>query len=404
MSKRILILTDSIAPPAYAPRIVSLCRHLSDSDWKCTVFSDCEQGVQPFSMPFGEWYQTHYYQSGNTVYKYVADKLFDVRERQFRTFIEAQVNVAEYDVIFCSTCYYFPLQTTMYLARQYNKPFVVDIRDLAEQFGNLPYHTHTVGSARAINQWIHRIFTQWNIRKRNKVLTAADEVITISPWHRDLLAHINPKTHLIYNGFDEQEFYPRDIKSDSFIISYAGKIYNLLFRDPRLLFEALQQLLVEQPTMRQNLRLIFHIDGVSIEPLRELAAQYGLTEVCEVNGYIPKSELLPLLHRSSILLVLTCQSTPEGAHGIMGTKFYEALGVEKPVLCVRSDEECLAQVINETQAGLAGSDAQSVKKYIDTIYREWKTNGFTRRKVQHKALFSRSAQSAQIENIINHIV
>ena len=403
MSKRILILTDSIAPPAYAPRIVSLCRHLTDKGYECDVFSDCEQGNTPYSAPFGHWHQTAYYHTGHYFLRYLNDKLFGARERQFQAFIESCVNVADYDAIFCSTCYYFPLQTTRRLAKKYNKPFVLDIRDLAEQFGDIPYNTHAVGTSRVINQWIHRIFTKWNIRKRNKVLTAADALITVSPWHRDLLAHINPNTHLIYNGFDEQEFYPHDIKSDSFIISYAGKIYNLLFRDPRLLFEALQQLLVEQPTMQQHLRLIFHVDKASIEPLRELAAQYGLMELSEINGYIPKSELLPLLHRSSILLVLTCQSTPEGAHGIMGTKFYEALGVEKPVLCVRSDEECLAQVIHETQAGLAGTNVQEVADFILDKYHEWQDKGFTHIAPRNRNRFTRQAQSEQIEHIINHL-
>lgn len=404
MSKRILILTDSIAPPAYAPRVVSLCRHLSDKGWDCDVFSDCEQGVLPFSMPFGQWFQTAYYQQGNKTCKYLADKLFNAREKQFQQYIEKTADVVQYDAIFCSTCYYFPLQTTHRLAQKYHKPFVVDIRDIAEQWGEIPYNTHSIGPLRIATKLIHRLFTAWNIRKRNRVLAAANEVITVSPWHRNLLAHIHPKTQLVYNGFDEQEFYPQNVKTDSFIISYAGKIYNLLFRDPRLLFEALQQLLGEQPAIQQELRLIFHVDKASIEPLRNLADQYGLTDYCQISGYIPKSELLPLLHRSSILLVLTCQSTPDGAHGIMGTKFYEALGVEKPVLCVRSDEECLSQVINETQAGLAGNDVESVKKFIDATYQEWKKNGYTRQKVQDKERFSRSTQSAQIEQIINHLI
>ena len=399
MPRRILILTDSIAPPAFAPRIVSLCRHLSDSGIECVVFSDREQGVDAFSMPFGQWYQTAYYQSGNKTCRYWLDKLFDARERQFEAFIEAQAEVSKFDAIFCSTCYYFPLQTTYRLAKKYHKPYIIDIRDVAEQWGNISYNTYSVTSSR-VTKGLHHLFTAWNIRKRNRVLAAANEVITISPWHQQLLSRYNSRTHLIYNGFDEQEFYPKDVPTDTFLISYAGKIYNLFFRDPRLLFGALQQLLRDIPSMQKDLHLLFHVDQNSIEPLRRLAAEYGLGAYCEIHGYIPKNELLPLLHRSSVLLVLTCQSTPEGAHGIMGTKFYEALGVEKPVLCVQSDKECLAQVIEETQAGLAGSDVESVKRFIAEQYCEWQQNGFTRRKVAHKDRFSRATQSAQIEQLL----
>ena len=137
-----------------------------------------------------------------------------------------------------------------------------------------------------------------------------------------------------------------------------------------------------------------------MDPLRQLIAKYGLTDICHVDGYIPKSDLLPLMHRSSVLLVLTCKSTPDGAHGIMGTKFYEAMGVEKPVLCIRSDEECLAQVIEQTHAGLAGKEVQEVADFLLDKYHEWQQNGFTRQSLQHKDLFTRDTQSRQIENII----
>ena len=400
MSKRILIVTDSIAPPAYAPRVVSLCRYLSEQGYAYTVFSDREQGAPPFSAPFGQWYHTAYYHSGNIRFRYIADKLFGARERHFQAFIESTVDVAQYDVIFCSTCYYFPLQTVYRLAEKYHKPFVVDLRDIAEQFGQLSYRTHSVSRWNWLNDSIHRLFARYNIRKRNKVLAAADHVITISSWHRDLLSRYNPNTHLIYNGFDDQEFYPKDIPSDTFIISYAGKIYDLQFRDPRLLFAALQQLLDKKQMNPKDIELVFHIDQGSIKALEALVKEYGLEKICRISGYIPRQELLPLLHRSSVLLVLTCKSTPEGAHGIMGTKFYEALGVEKPVLCIRSDEECLAQVIHETHAGLAGTNVQEVADFLLSKYEEWKKNGFTRQAVQHKALFSRQTQSEQILQLL----
>jgi glycosyltransferase involved in cell wall biosynthesis len=247
---------------------------------------------------------------------------------------------------------------------------------------------------------VHRLFTCFDLRQRNRVLKAARHVVTISPWHQQLLRRYNPSTHLIYNGFDGQEFYPKDVVSDKFVISYSGKIYNLLFRDPRLLLEALQQLLENGRMAREKVELVFHIDQGSIAALRQLVVQYRLSDICSINGYIPKEELLSLMRRSSVLLVLTCRSTPEGAHGIMGTKFYEALGVEKPVLCVRSDEECLAQVIEETHAGLAGVDAGQVARFLMDKYQEWQQNGFTRQQVQHKELFMRETQCAQIEALL----
>ena len=122
----------------------------------------------------------------------------------------------------------------------------------------------------------------------------------------------------------------------------------------------------------------------------------------EYNDYVPLNQVPDILHNASILLVLSNNAATSGAHGIMTTKFFEALGVEKPVLCVRSDEECLAQVIKETNAGLAATNVEQVKEFISDKYAEWKTNGFTRQPVNQEAKkrFTRQYQSEQIEHLI----
>lgn len=406
MSGRLLILTDAITPPAYAPRIVSLCRYMSEQGWECVVFSESEREDKPFSTSFGTWYQTRYYLTGNYRWQYIKDKIFGARERHLESFIEQTVRMDSFDAILCSSCYFFPLQTTYRLAHKYNKPFIVDLRDISEQWGDIPFMTQSPLPSDRLNRWLHHLFTRHNIRLRNHVLRAANAVVTISSWHRELLAQYNPSTHLIYNGFDENEFAPVDVMSDKFIIAYTGKIYDLKFRDPRLLFEAMRELTTSGQIKPSDVEIRFHIDQGSSVPLRRLIEQYGLADICRVEGFIPHSELLPLMHRSSVLLVLTCLSTPKGAHGIMGTKFYEALGVEKPVLCVRSDEECLAQVIGETNAGVSAMDVEEVKAFIRDKYSEWQQHGYTRQPVnqEQKQLFTRQHQAEQFEQIIKQII
>jgi hypothetical protein len=125
--------------------------------------------------------------------------------------------------------------------------------------------------------------------------------------------------------------------------------------------------------------------------------------VVDIQGYIPRAQIVEVMHQSSILLVLTTTSTPDGTHGIMGTKFFENMGVEKPVLCVRSDEECLAQVITETQAGLAATNVAQVKTFVLDKYQEWKQNGFTRQIAQHKELFTRQHQAQLFVEIFENL-
>lgn len=398
----ILILTDEIAPPAYAPRIVSLCRYLHRQDWHCAVFSDCLPGVAHYSDANAEWYQTNYYGAKQTLKRYIADKVLQRRETEFQRFVEKTVDVASFDAILCSSCYYFPLRTASRLAHKYHLQYIVDLRDIAEQWGNMPYQTHRLSASALINKEFGLLYQHISLSRRNRVLRQAQAVVTISSWHQTLLKQFNPNTHLIYNGFDEQDFIPEDIVTPVFRIGYTGKIYNTEFRDPRLMLQAVGELLREGFIDPNCIEITFHIDPPSIPSVQQLAEQYRVSHVCHIEGYIPKSELADFLHRSSVLMVLTCLSTPQGAHGILGTKFYEALGVEKPVLCVQSDEECLAEVIRITNAGVAASDVEQAKRFLLDRYQEWRRNGYTRQAViqQEKQRFTRQFQAAQFEQLI----
>jgi hypothetical protein len=238
---------------------------------------------------------------------------------------------------------------------------------------------------------------------RNRVLKYAHAVTSVSPWHQQLLSQYNPHTHLIYNGYDEQVFVPKDVKTEQFQIAYLGKLYSISLRDPRLLFAALHELLIEGHIAQDDLRVLFHVDEAAKDQLYALTQEYQISHVVDIQGYIPRAQIVEVMHQSSILLVLTTTSTPDGTHGIMGTKFFENMGVEKPVLCVRSDEECLAQVITETQAGLAATNVVQVKTFVLDKYQEWKQNGFTRQIAQHKELFTRQHQAQLFVEIFENL-
>lgn len=392
MPKRVLILCEAIAPPAYSPRILTLAAYLVQHGWHCEIAT--EQCIeQPFHTDICPVHQMPAY---TNVW---ADKVFDGRERAFYRFIRQHIDLTSFDVVFCSSYYYFPLQTARRIARDYYKPLVMDLRDIAEQWGKTPYFTRKIVSNPWLNNLLGNIYAAIQIRRRNRALRAADTVTTISPWHTQFLSRFNPHTYLIYNGYDADEFVPNCIPTDEFLITYLGKLYSTALRDPRLLFEALQQLSDEGRIDTGKVRVLFHTDPHAIRELQELGAQYGITQMLDIRGYIPRTDILPVMYRSSVLLVLTTRATPKGTHGIIGTKFFENIGVEKPVLCTRSDEECLADLIRQTNAGLAATNVEETKTFILDKYHEWQTNGFTHQPVTDKQQFSRQHQAEQFEQL-----
>ena len=82
------------------------------------------------------------------------------------------------------------------------------------------------------------------------------------------------------------------------------------------------------------------------------------------------------------------------------------MGVEKPILCVRSDEECLSAVLNETHAGIAARTADEAANFIREQYKQWQQQGFTRQEVKNKQIFSRQHEAQQFEQLflscLNH--
>lgn len=362
--KNILFLTDPIGKPSYAPRLRFICNYLMAQGYSVTVYTEKWEELQfAHSYPIIECtlYHTHL----DWFIKSVWSLLTDWKNRYFSMWVQKDTERESYDMVFCTTFSTFPLRAAVEVAHKKRIPLFVDIRDLDEQVPGAQYQMHR-------SWWLHP-FRNWyknvNIKRRNKVLKQADCITTVSPWHVDFIRQFNPNVHLIYNGYDPSIFYPKDIPSKYFLITYIGRLYE--FQSFDLIKRAIREL--KLPDCKLNLHL-------------------------PNKRYIPFSEVGNEIRKSSISLVLTSTNT----HGMMTTKFFEALGCEKPILCIPSDKGCLAQAMTETNAGLASDDIDEIKQFILDKYNEWKQNGFTRQPVRNIEQFNRENQAKQFEDLFSH--
>lgn len=410
--KKILILCDAF-PPAFGPRMGYLCKYLKDSDWKPYVISeavpgnrftflanDCPVIFVDFYKQTGKWSRKLEW-----LFTLIADLFFGYKDNHLVNAAKKWMKQEQFDLILCSTYRTFPLQAAARLAREYNLPLVADTRDIIEQYPGYEFMDHKLPSLWGMDKIIAAIFRHKLLKDRNKVLRAASYQTTVSSWHVDLLKQFNPNIELIYNGFDPEIFYPAPIPASQFIIVYTGRLISTAMRNPELLFKALKRLSSEGLFPPAYCRVSWYVDSDSKAIIQQEAVKYGVTDYMDYQGFIPATEVPQVLNRSSVLLLLTNKSGEEGANGLMTTKFFESLAVEKPILCIQSDEGCLEAAIREANAGLAGRNEEEVYQFLRSTYQQWKEQGYTSANVRKEVLskYSRKEQANQFVRIFNTI-
>ena len=231
-------------------------------------------------------------------------------------------------------------------------------------------------------------------------------VTTISPWHVSVLKQYNANTQLIYNGYDPEIFYPDNIKTDKFFITYTGRLLSTAMRNPDLLFLAVKRLAEEGVISTDTFQIRWFVDSVSEKNIKDATGKYiGIDEYMKYFGYVPASEIPKVLNESSILLLLTNKADANGPKGVMTTKFFESLAVGKPILCVRGDEGCLEEVINSTRSGLSAHNVDEVYDFIKEHYTSWKENNLCAYNSDKEEIkkFSREAQARQFIQLFEEV-
>lgn len=411
--RKVLILCDAF-PPAFGPRMGYLCKYLADSNWKPTVVVESVPGkmfsflADSCPVHFVNFYKKKGKWSSRLEWMktFLADLLFDYKDRCMIQTAEKVMLQERFDLILCSTYRTFPLPAALQLAQKHNLPLIADNRDIIEQYPGNEFMHRQFPSIMGIDKLISSFFRNKLLKERNSVLRAADCVITISPWHVSTLKQYNPNVELIYNGFDPELFYPVPAPSPLFTITYTGRLISTAMGNPELLFLALKKLGQNGDLPASECRVSWYVDKTSEEMIRQEVKKHQVEEFMDYHEFVPGQEVPGILNQSSVLLVLCNKSSGTGLKGLMSTKFFEFIGVEKPILCIQSDEDCLEAAIHEANAGLAGRTVEEVCEFLTSTYRQWKEQGFTSAPIRREVLskYSRKEQAAQFVRIFESVI
>lgn len=171
------------------------------------------------------------------------------------------------------------------------------------------------------------------------------------------------KFQLIPNGFDAARpigFDPAPATKagkpgDRILVTYVGSIYGST--EPASLVQALQSLPAEVKS-RFKLRFIGHIEE---RRFRDALMQLG--EMVELTGFLPKDEALAAMGESDYALLITHDPLNVSA------KFYDYVGMGKPILATVHPRGEVRRLLEEMQAGwwVDSRDIDAIRQlFIDT--------------------------------------
>ena len=407
--KKVLILCDYF-PPHSGPRMGYLVKYLSRLGWESYVVAGELSSRGGFEALTGFAKEVHIipqkpHRKWNLLHILPFFWPYNYLHGEYDMLSEARkiVQVQRIDIVLSSCTFgFFPNNVARAVAKEFNIPLVADIRDLEEQNLKRSFLGKSfpakLDSLRGKCSFISQARFRRGLRK-------ADALVSVSPWHVQYLKmHYNKNTHLIYNGFDPETFKASDpIKTERFEIVYTGTMGTKDLRDYTYLLESVMRLDLAGVISPDKFKVKFYCGQIFGNSICEEVKIKGVEKYFEFLPFVPASEVPQILCAAAILLVLTNKG---GYHGIMTTKFFEYLAVNRPVLCVTSDEESLEAAIRETNAGCAARSAEEAESFIAKLYGGWLQDGYTVGTVNGDRLevYSRETQAEQFAELFEQVM
>lgn len=247
-----------------------------------------------------------------------------------------------------------------------------------------------------VSSWARRLHR----RLEAKVLAAADEIITITPFYAGKFEQLARRpVRLLTNGFDEADFQDiRPVRTDNFVIRHIGIINDKC--DPRPFLRAMRQTMSGDASFARDVRLEFI--GEVYPDVKQFVMEDGVLQtVTSFPGSVPHDELISLYGSSSLLLLIL--TGYKDAEGFLPGKLFEYLATGLPVLGVGPVHGDAAALLERTGVGVMvdSADHEGIKVALQKAYAHWKKNGGPR--VDHARVgeFSRKHITGQLASLLS---
>lgn len=194
----------------------------------------------------------------------------------------------------------------------------------------------------------------------HQVLNTADTIIVTSKTTKtEFQAITNKPIEVITNGYDVENV-PKQTLDEKFTLAHIGSF--LSDRNPKILWEVLQELISENELFKNHFQLKL-IGKVSQEILDSIS-EYKLNSYLNNLGYVSHSEAVKHQRASQVLLLIEIDS--EETKSIIPGKLFEYMVSERPIIAIGPKDSDFAEIITSTNTGVffKYNDKEHLKKTI----------------------------------------
>ncbi|PRY85730.1 glycosyltransferase family 4 protein [Mongoliibacter ruber] len=213
--------------------------------------------------------------------------------------------------------------------------------------------------------------TKWarsrHIRLEQKVLSKADEILTISPTFQKEFEDLSQrKIRLLTNGYDESDipvdfFDKSNEKSETIEILYTGVIDAI--RNPIPFLNAFRSVF----ELSEKKAILRFVGKVSEEVIQYVEADIWLKEKVVFEGYVSHKAVFDFYQKSHLLLLILTDT--KNAKGNIPGKLFEYMATGRPVLALGDPKGDSAHILNESKAGQVYShqDIKGIEEYLNAF-------------------------------------
>jgi hypothetical protein len=248
--------------------------------------------------------------------------------------------------------------------------------------------------------FIRRMINTYDVYFEKKWVSNASLITANTKYATKKLAELHHKeVQTITNGFEFDKlpaFEPSSNKNE-LVIVHNGTLYPT--QKITLLKNALKRVQIPE-----NFQVKLKFPGLLI---KKDVAEYvnssfdNLSVVIEMSDRVPQESILRMQLEADLLLMVA----HENKKGVVGSKLYEYIGLEKPVLLCPSDNDELEETLKEVGSGLIASKEDELLAILEKLIKEKRETGKIYLDYDKKSVskYHRANQVRKLTNYLNDL-